>query len=179
MSPVFGDLESQKLARWILQENLPRWLQGSQRVVHLDFHTGLGAFGDVKLLIDYPLSEEHREQLTAWFGDDSFEDCEAAEIAYDARGGFGRWCVSNDFAPDYLFACAELGTYSPVKVLAGLRAENQAHHWGTPSSTATAGAKQRLQELFCPSSPRWRSQVISKSLELVSQAIHGLRHEGP
>ena len=37
----------------LLQENLPRWLSGSRRVVHLDFHTGLGPKGEYKLLIDY------------------------------------------------------------------------------------------------------------------------------
>ncbi|MBA4031043.1 MAG: DUF2817 domain-containing protein [Planctomyces sp.] len=163
----------------LLGENLPRWLKGSQRVVHLDFHTGLGPWGGCKLLIDYPLKERQRGWLTEWFGADSFEACESRDISYDAKGGFGRWCVSRGLAPEYLFACAEFGTYGPVQVLAGLRAENQAHHWGSPVAASTLRAKARLKELFCPASEAWRSQVIERSLELVGRAQRGLLAADP
>ena len=158
----------------MLGENLPRWLAGSRSVVHLDLHTGLGPNGSCKLLIDYPISERQRGWLTDWFGADSFEACDSSSIAYDARGGFGQWCVSRNLAADYLFACAEFGTYGPVQILAGLRAENQAHHWGVPSAMYTVRAKQRLKELFCPSSEAWRSQVLERSLDLVGRAVRGL-----
>jgi len=158
----------------LLGEHLPRWLKGSKSVVHLDFHTGLGRMGACKLLIDYPLSVRQRTWLTDWFGADTFEACESSDIAYEARGGFGRWCVSRGLAPDYLFACAEFGTYGPVQVLAGLRAENQAHHWGNPAAASTVKAKARLKELFCPANEVWRSQVIERSLDLIARAERGL-----
>lgn len=158
----------------LLREHLPRWLAGSKCVVHLDFHTGLGPHGTCKLLIDYTLNERQRGWLTDWFGADSFEASDSSGIAYDARGGFGRWCVCGGLAPDYLFACAEFGTYGPVKVLAGLRAENQAHHWGTPEGASTARAKARLKGLFSPDSDAWQSQVIERSMELIGRAQQGL-----
>lgn len=135
--------------------------------------------GACKLLIDYPINERQRGWLTDWFGADSFEACDSSSIAYDARGGFGRWCVSRNLAPNYLFACAEFGTYGPVQILAGLRAENQAHHWGVPSAMSTVRAKQRLKELFCPSAESWRAQVIERSLDLVDQAIRALHDLAP
>lgn len=169
----FGGHEPSGMHRF-LAEHMGRWLQGSEHVVHLDFHTGLGPMGACKLLIDYPLSDTQRARLTDWFGADSSEACDSSGIAYDARGGFGRWCVSKNLAPDYLFACAEFGTYGPVRVLAGLRAENQAHHWGSPADAATVQAKQQLKELFCPSADAWRSQSLQRSMDLVDQAHRGL-----
>jgi hypothetical protein len=157
----------------LLNENLGRWLQGGQDVVHLDFHSGLGPYGQCKLLIEYPLSDRPRARLTNWFGTGSFE-CNTSSNAYDAGGGLGRWCVSQKFARDYLFACAEFGTFGPIQVLAGLRAENQAHHWGTALATPTVRVKQRLKELFCPSADAWRSQVLAKSMDLVDRALRGL-----
>jgi hypothetical protein len=158
----------------LLAENLKRWLRGSQYVVHLDFHTGLGPKGTCKLLIDYPLTEAQRTQLTDWFGVRTWEACDSSTIAYDARGGFGRWCASRNLAPAYLFACAEFGTYNPIQIIAGLRAENQAHHWGTPLAASTLRAKQRLKELFCPSARTWRERVLNKSFDLVDRALKGL-----
>jgi hypothetical protein len=158
----------------LLAEHLPRWLAGSRQVMHLDFHTGLGAWGTYKLLIDSPLDDSQRVRLAAWFGADSCEVSDSSGIAYEARGGFGHWCVASNFAPDYLFACAEFGTYGPITVLAGLRAENQTHHWGQPTDPATSRAKQRLCELFCPANETWRTSVLEQSLALIRQAVEGL-----
>ena len=166
----FEPSQSQKL----LAENVPRWLMGSKRVVHLDFHTGLGKQAACKLLIDYPLPDHLRSWLTDWYGRDAFEASDVSGIAYQARGGFGHWCASKAFAPDYLFACAEFGTYDSVKVLIGLRAENQAHHWGSGESLSTMKAKSSLKELFCPASASWRAQVIERSVELAVRAERGL-----
>lgn len=160
----------------LLERKMPQWLQDSHTVVHLDFHTGLGGFGDCRLLIDYPLNDQERRCLSDWFGPDSFEVNESTGVAYDARGGFGRWCVAKQFAPEYLFACAEFGTYGPIQVLQGLRAENQAYHWEQPSAPSAIRSKQRLRELFCPASSSWRQRVIKHSLRLIDQAQRGLLH---
>ena len=157
-----------------LDQNFERWLRQSRQVVHLDFHTGLGPKGTCRLLIDYPLSETQRTCLTSWFGADSFTASESRELTYEIRGGFGRWCVTRNSVPNYLFACAEFDTYGPIQVLAGLRSENQAHHWGTPSDASTIRARKRLKELFCPAAESWRSQVLDRALAIVDRTLLGL-----
>ncbi len=159
----------------ILDSGLRRWLQGVRQAVHLDFHSGLGKWGTSKLLIDHPLSESQRARLTDWFGPDALDTCNdnGNGVGYHARGGFGRWCVAQDFVPDYLFACAEFGTYHPIQVVSGLRAENQSHHWGTASAASTIRGKDRLKELFCPSNRTWRSRTLDRGLDLIAQAGGG------
>ncbi|HVK79768.1 MAG TPA: M14 family metallopeptidase, partial [Verrucomicrobiae bacterium] len=158
----------------ILHRELPRWLSGSAQVVHLDFHTGLGKRGTHKLLIDYPLNPTQRKQLTDWYGPRSFVAHDSGESSYTARGGFGHWCVHQHLAPNYLFATAEFGTYSPAKIVAGLRRENQAHHYGRTDDPRTERIKAQLVELFCPRSSAWRNRVVADSLQLVEQAVKGL-----
>lgn len=158
----------------LLDKHFGRWLRGAQHVVHIDFHTGLGRKGLYKLLLDYPPSELQRTHLATWFGADSFETCESNDVAYHTRGGFGQWCVARYPHIDYLFVCAEFGTYRPIQMLAGLRAENQAHQWGELSASSTIRAKHRLKELFCPKAKTWRSQVLDQGIDIVDRAIHGL-----
>ncbi|PQO38227.1 M14 family metallopeptidase [Blastopirellula marina] len=158
----------------LLAENVPRWLQGSEDVVHFDLHTGLGPKGTCKLLIDYPLNDRQRTSLAKWFGEETFEESQTSGIAYEARGGLGRWCVAQQWAPNYLYTCAEFGTYGSVTMLKGLRAENQAQHWCPPKDPRAIAAKDQLAELFCPRDSVWRSQVIQRSYELVDQAVAGL-----
>ena len=159
----------------LLKHHMPRWLKGSQSVMHLDFHTGLGPKGSCKLLIDYPMSPSASTRLTGWFGADSFEASSTEGISHKPREGFGHWCVSQQWAPEYLFAFGEFGTYGPIRVITGLRAENQAHHWGSPAAAMTVRVKQRLKEIFCPCDVKWQKNVLDHSLALVSSAIEGLQ----
>jgi hypothetical protein len=167
-----GDRPSQLSA--ILSTHFSRWLGDSSQVMHLDFHTGLGAHGSCKLLVDDSLGEAHMQRLDAWFGPGSHEGAHSHAVAYAVRGSFGRWCGTRNPSCDYLYAAAEFGTYKPTRVVAGLRAENQAHHWGRPEDASTERAKHQLVELFCPESNRWRAQVLQHGRQLVTQAIHGL-----
>jgi len=161
----------------IVQQHFNSWLGNAKTVAHLDFHTGLGAWGSGKLLVDYSPSAAQRERLTRWFGDGGYEENDPAKTAYKPRGSFGRWCVAHSLARTYVFACAEFGTYGNLSMIAGLRAENQAHHWAAADALRTARAKERLRELFCPASDEWRSRVVAKSIGLVDSAIAGLVEE--
>jgi hypothetical protein len=161
----------------ILQEHLGEWLGDGSAVIHLDFHTGLGPWGTYKLLVDYPLSPAQRRRLDRWFGPEAIEESDVRGVAYPARGALGPWCVARNPGRDYLCLCAEFGTYGPLRVLAGLRAENQAHHWGRPGDHGTDRAKRRLRELFCPASASWRTRVLDASLDLVRRALAGLAEE--
>ena len=163
----------------ILQQHMRAWIGAAQHVAHLDFHTGLGASGAHTLLIDHPLGARQREMLVRWFGSGSFEEHSPKGVAYQARGSFGQWCIAQNFAPDYLFAFAEFGTYGNLSVLSGLRAENQAHHWGRPDDPATIRAKRRLRDLFYPESDAWRSRTLADGIDLVERAGRGLVDTSP
>jgi hypothetical protein len=158
----------------VLAAHFDRWLGGAERVVHLDIHTGLGRRGTFKLLIDQPLSARQGDWLRERFGRDAFEAASPAGVAYSARGTLGHWCAARAAARDCVYAAAEFGTYGLVPVLAGLRAENQAHHWCRPDDPARERSKQRLVELFCPASEAWRSFALAAGQHLVARALDGL-----
>lgn len=167
-----GDRPSQMSE--ILAAHFDDWIGNARQVVHLDIHSGLGKWAQCRLLIDYPLTASQHERLSRWFGPDSYEVTNPNMTSYTLRGSLGRWCHSRFPGRDYLYAAAEYGTYRPMKMLSGLRAENQAHHWGDPNSPATERTKTRLVELFCPRSENWRQQVVGHSIQLVRRALDGL-----
>jgi hypothetical protein len=158
----------------ILEEHFERWLGDSERVFHLDLHTGLGQWGHYKLLIDHPISQAQHQWLSEQFGQDAFETGDAPSVGYATRGSFGRWGLSRAGHRDYLYAAAEFGTYPALSVLAALRAENQCHHWGRPDDARAEQAKRQLVEVFCPRSQRWRKDVLERGQRLVARAIGGL-----
>ena len=125
----------------ILSTHFDRWLGSAGQVMHLDFHTGLGDWATFKLLVDQRLSTAQSKRLSDWFGSGSFEVVSAEGVAYTARGTLGQWCVAHNPTRDYVYAAAEFGTYRLVQVLAGLREENQAHHWCDPGDAAVERSK--------------------------------------
>jgi hypothetical protein len=157
-----------------LKERFREWVGPAERAVHLDFHTGLGRWGTYKLLLDSPVSAAHFARMDEWFGPGTYEEDNPNGVAYLPRGGFGPWCVAQGVAADYLYMVAEFGTYGNVPMLAGLRAENRAHHWGRARDPFVERAKARLRELFCPASPDWRARVLAQGVDLVRRAASGL-----
>jgi hypothetical protein len=171
----FGGHEAAQLSH-LLSERLAGWLAGSRRVVHIDLHTGLGPYAEPLLLMDSKLSEQHRREFVAWFGPQGFRDVDANDGFYQAKGSFGRWCRAHCGVDDYVYACADFGTYSPIRVLKTLRAENRCYYWAAPESQQTKQAKQELKEVFCPQSQAWRRKSLANAGELTRNAIEGLLH---
>jgi hypothetical protein len=155
----------------VLREFLPRVCRAAARVVHVDFHTGLGRRGDYKLLVGH----EHGSPGVAWlserFGANAVQPWEPGGVSYRIRGGLGGWCKKLFPGCEYDVLAAEFGTVPVLKVISALRSENQAHHWGRPDHSSTIRAKEALREVFAPSDRRWRDQVVAKGLKIVDQAI--------
>lgn len=157
-----------------LDHLMKEWIGRAASVVHLDFHTGLGKYGSYKLLLDNPLTKDLQVRLDRWFGPDTYEQDDSKGVAYQPRGSFGPWCIAQQLANEYLYLVAEFGTYGSVAMLGGIRAENQAHHWGQPNGRAEVDARARLKELFCPADPAWRKRVLEQGVKLVHQAVEAM-----
>jgi hypothetical protein len=162
----------------LLDDHLRDWVQDAEQIVHLDFHTGLGPWATHKLLIEEPARAPGARWLQSIYGMEVVRSPHSDRTAYHARGGLGTWCQHYLTNRKYVYACAEFGTYRPLKVLAGLRKENQAYWYTPPDSAARRLAAARLQELFCPASNNWRGKVLDDGTRLVTQAIAALSGAG-
>ena len=155
----------------ILSEALPRLLPNTERVIHIDFHTGLGKWGTYTLGVSDPVGSPKVRRLQEAFGEPAVEALDPSGTLYVIRGVLGDWC--QELLPDTQYDCvlAEFGTVHILKVIAALRAENRAHHYGEPGTSSTQAAKQALRDAFAPHSESWEREVVAKGLRLIEQAI--------
>lgn len=156
--------------RRILEDQFPRWVGGAETVLHLDVHTGLGAWGKLALLLEDSVTPDRARWLADRFGRDLLER-PGRGISYPTRGGLGTWCQATFGDRAYDFLCAEFGTEPGLGVVAALRAENRAHHWGDPGSEGTRRARLRLREVFAPADPRWRSAAVARGLAAIRRGF--------
>ncbi len=159
----------------IIYDNCDAWIGAAERVVHIDFHSGLGAFGSYKLLLPALASTEDFAWYAHAFGSQCVERLDAeVGTAYQVSGLFDQWMQQHFASREYRVVGAEFGTYNVLRVLAAIRAENRAHHYANVNSSAYKAAKAELVECFCPSSARWRTQAIDSGLKIIRQATLAL-----
>lgn len=155
----------------ILSAHLSDWIGDSERILHLDLHTGLGRWARYRLLADERISSAWSTRLGAIADAQRIVQPASRNTDYLIRGGLGGWVRRRYADREYLLLYAEFGTYDPIRIILGLRAENRAHHWGKSNIEASHRAKHRLRELFCPASMRWRSQALSQGVDLIRSSI--------
>jgi hypothetical protein len=168
---LFYGGQGPSMTQRIVAEVLPRFLGDAERVVHFDFHTGLGRWANYHLLVDLELDPRHFEWSRAQFGAKVVHSDPRESIAFQVRGDFASWCRAMFPERSYDLLCAEFGTYPPLHVLGALRAENQAHFWAEAHQPITRWAKGRLLEAFVPASCSWRAKTVMQSLELVRRGV--------
>lgn len=164
----FGGREAAASTR-LVQEHFWNWTRAAEEVVHLDLHTGLGAYAEYRLLIEPP----HVHDL-GWYRSRFDPERVAAvgdDTPYAARGVMGAWLARHAGPRRYRFACLEFGTYASLRVLTALRAENRAHHHSTPGAAAYEHAKRELMECFYPARGLWRRKALGRALEVIAQAV--------
>jgi len=59
-------------------------------------------------------------------------------------------------------------------VLASIRAENRAYHYGDRETEQYSRAKSELLECFCPANPKWRLKAVESGLDIIDTAGNGL-----
>lgn len=154
----------------VLQAILHNAVTTAERIFHVDIHTGLGKYGQCKLLV--PGSDEG--SIARWcqesFPHHRFEaHAPGGGTAYPVNGMLGDWLLTTVNDRPYHFIGAEVGTYSPLRVLGALRRENACHFYGQNNATEFARSKQLLLEHFCPANMTWRRQSVRQVIDIVQQ----------
>lgn len=157
----------------VLRGLLPGWFGGTERVVHLDLHTGMGRRGTCALAVAEDAASDRVRWLSRHFGD-SVQGLSEDGVLYPIRGVLGAWLQEQVPACEYLCMLAEFGTVPPLQVLAALRAENRAHHHGSPESPRSQRAKQSMLAAFAPGAARWRRTVVDHAIGLAETARQSL-----
>ena len=172
---IFFGGKSSAVSAEFVKAHCETWVDGSDRVAHIDLHSGLGKFGSYKLLINEVSESEDYPWYTNAFDPNSVSTIQSSDdIAYAITGSMGAWLKHRFRDRKYYFAGLEFGTYGPIRVLGAIRTENCAHHYADVSSRRYAAAKAELLECFCPRSDAWRNAVVDQSMKIISSAVDGL-----
>jgi len=153
------------------------FLRGAESVVFLDIHSGLGDYGEAVLLsVDPPGSAEFRT-ISNMLGSRVRSTHDPASDASNANGNIVRGY--SECLPDVslIGAGLEFGTYEQKRVQRALRASTWLNV-GARADVVDADTREKIRsetlEVFCPSDPNWRAQIIHTGLDVCQRAVQGL-----
>lgn len=139
----------------------------TQRVVHLDLHSGLGRRGRLHLFPEHPFASGARQRWRQAFGDSWIgSDQTAPGGGYTTHGGISGLTQRVFRDREVLSAVLEAGTLPAARVLRALREENCRFIHASGNPPRTPGS---LWEIFCPRDIRWRTRIVREARELFTR----------
>lgn len=154
----------------ILQKNIDTWTRHAPKILHIDFHTGIGKNGTCHLLTFAPVNAKQTTWLRTQFGQEVTALGNGLLSGGKPDGIMVDW-VAHHFESqkkDYAHLVAEFGTYPATRTFKSLYQENRFHNHPGNKRDAT---KKDLMEVFNPSDPAWRNHCVTEGVKLISQAI--------
>lgn len=139
----------------------------------LDYHTGLGPFGNLELILTDAKGSPMHARASHVFGADRVKVIEgpaADSVSANVSGSIDACFTSTFEDAELTYLALEYGVKTIPEVLDAMIAENWHHHRGDPSTPEYHASKQKLREVFWSDSPEWQSRVCEQSREAV-QAI--------
>lgn len=163
----------------VLERIVLEHLRGVERIAFIDWHTGLGRYGEELLLCFNPEGSAQREQCIKWWGAQRIGAMHGFEGARRPRyQGLLFHGLEAFTAPAQLAgAVVEFGILSNEDQEAVFMLDHWLRfgdHNGVTDETL-AKIRARVLESFTPAAPAWRLSVATRMAAIQEQALSGLR----
>ncbi len=164
----------------VLRQVLREHTAAAKHIAWVDLHTGLGPKGHGERIYAGNMNDAASYgRAQAWWGDGGRTPLTRSDDGSSASAelsGTLRSCADEELAhAQTTRVTLEFGTAAPMQVLQALRAEQWLQlHPGTPAAVA-ATIKQAMRDAFYVDEDEWKTQVLRQALEVLTQAVAGLR----
>jgi hypothetical protein len=167
-------------SRSTVERHLPPMLKNARKVAFIEWHTGLGAFGELcHICLSTPGSAPY-ERVFEWMGDEaraSFAasmDLSKGETA-DYNGPFCTWLPTTAPHAEWAGLVIEVGTYGNMQLADALRMDRWLKFGRGRSSVAREEMRRTMMERLFPSAPEWRAAALKNGLDAQQRALQGLQ----
>ncbi len=158
----------------LLTRTFERELDGVERALVLDLHTGMGEYGDCLYLPGHAPGSDRFDWLAARFNRARFvlPSDDDSSPAVPLAGKLSDWLIARHEA--LVFLTLEFGTVGGERMIAAERAENWLFQHGDREGPRAAEILREIRETSAPDDPRWRRRVLAQGAALVADAWRAL-----
>jgi len=165
------EIWSNKIMRTITK----RYLSNAKRVVFIDFHTGLGPYGNAEVILN---EEEHSpayKRAVEWWGEIARTTASGKSVSVHLQSTLKLAIPQMSPDTEVTAVSLEFGTVAALKVFWALREENWLHNYGAKEYLSRGKIKTKLLRVFYPDDDTWKLKVWKQGKEVVEQALDHLQ----
>ncbi len=158
----------------MLEDVFREELAGVERLIAIDFHTGLGEHGAAEMITeDLPGSPAYARAKNLW--GDYVRSSEAGEslsapLTGTVDAAIADWMDGRELT----FAALEVGTRSMRQVLGALRDDNWLHMHAAPDDARAPAIKAAIRDGFYPDTDEWKELVWGHAMTVVDASLAAL-----
>jgi hypothetical protein len=165
---------SESWSAQMLKDVFREELKGVERLIAIDFHTGLGKPGAAEMITeDLPGSPAYKRARKFWGA--RVQSSEAGESLSPPLKGtldkaVARWMRGKELT----FAALEVGTAPVRDVFDALRKDNWLHEYASMRHRDAKAIKQQIRQAFYPDTASWKRKVWDHSADVVESAVNAI-----
>ena len=149
-----------------------KYLCTKKRVVVIDFHTGLGKYGDAEIMLDVPKeSNRYKRAETIWGRKYLPEVPLGVPLTRSLKLAYPKMLPN----PEVTAMSLEYGTIAPQKVFQALRLENWLHHHNEKDHPNYNKIKTQLLRAFYPEQDEWKRMVWGIGKDVIQKTVSYLQ----
>lgn len=167
-------------SRTVVTELLPRIFARARRIAFIEWHTGLGPFGELSHLCSFAPGSPAYERVFDWMGEAArtsfaatFEVTKGEIPSY--QGLFTAWLPSAAPHAESTGLLIEVGTHDNLTVGNAVRMDRWLRFGRGHSSTSRDVMVRAMMDGLNPSDPTWREKAMANGLDAQRRALDGLR----
>jgi hypothetical protein len=166
-------------SRQVVSEILPKVFEHARKIAFIEWHTGLGPFGELSHLCSFAPGSDAYERVFDWMGDDArtsfaktFEVTKGEIPTY--RGLFSAWLPTTAPQAEWTGVLVEVGTYDNLTVGNAVRMDRWLKFGKGRSTLSRDEIRAAMMDGLNPVDPAWRAKALVNGLEAERRALDGL-----
>jgi hypothetical protein len=168
-APVWSNQTWRKLIR--------EHASGAKRIVHLDFHTGLGGYGDCEVIFGpNKAKNDDLARARAWWGRVA-STADGDSVSADVQGVNPGALAEEVPGAEVTAVALEYGVVPVMDTLNALRADNWLYTHGKGETASPLGKKIKaeIRGAFYGETDDWKDRIYAKGAEVLRQSYKGLQ----
>lgn len=167
-------------SRTVVEDVLPRVFAKSRKIAFIEWHTGLGGYGELSHICMMKPGSSGYERVFDWMGEQARSTWSASMdftqgVTPDYRGWFSAWVPATAPQAEWAGLVVEVGTYDVLAVVDALRMDRWLKFGKGRSSIPREEIRKTMMERLYPSAPEWRAAAVKNGLEAQMRAFRGLQ----
>ena len=159
----------------VLQKIVQEYIPKTSKVAVIDYHTGLGEYGESMIISNQNPNSIAGKRLQSWFGDICFS--QSGDVGYEPTGGFAE-SVST-FLPNAQVAAIvlEYGTYPIERIANAMFNSFWLTQFGDYSTKLAKDIQKETTKSFYPNEVLWHNKVINRSKQILDMTLAGFEED--